>query len=376
MSPAPTARSDVSETVLVVEDSVLLRDIVVHTLQDHGYRVLAADSGEQALQLMTTRPRPDLVLLDVLLPGIDGFELLRRWRADPATAALPVMLLTALHADTDELRGLQLGADDYLTKPVQPLVLLARVRTQLDAARARASLRDQNARLEAEVARRMAENELVQDLAIRALAHLAETRDNETGRHLQRTQAYVEMLAQDLYDHGLHADQLGPRQIRLLARSAPLHDIGKVGIPDHILLKPGKLDAAEWAVMQTHAALGAQAIEAAERDVDGAVDFLRLAKQIAHWHHERWDGSGYPDGLAGDAIPLGARLMALADVFDSLVSPRVYKRPMPCDEAREVIRQGRGQHFDPAVVDEFERCYAAFCAIAATHADEPDNPAP
>jgi putative two-component system response regulator len=287
----------------------------------------------------------------------------------PATASIPVVFLTALGEPADEERGLALGAADYVAKPIQPAILMARVRTQLDAACARELLRNQNALLEAEVARRMAENELTQSVAIRALAHLAETRDSETGNHILRTQAYVRALALDLRSHPRHSAALTDRYVELLTRSAPLHDIGKVGIPDQILLKPGKLDAAEWAVMRTHAALGARAIERAEADAEERLDFLTLAKEIAHWHHERWDGSGYPDGLKGDAIPLSARLMALADVFDALISARVYKAPMSCEAAREIIVAGSGSHFDPDVVAAFERQFEAFRDIAARYAD-------
>ncbi|MDE1950888.1 MAG: response regulator [Burkholderiales bacterium] len=357
------------ETILVVDDLATNIEVIGGLLQDQGYRVLAAADGESALRYAARSPAPDLVLLDVVMPGIDGYEVLRRLREAPASAQIPVVFLTALGEAADEERGLALGAADYVTKPIRPAILLARVRTQLDAAYSRRVLRDQNAMLEAEVRRRMAENELIQTVAVRALAHLAETRDPETGNPLLRTPAYVQTLAIDLQGHPVHRTLLTDRYIELLARSAPLHDIGKVGIPDHILLKPGKLDGDEWKIMQTHAALGARAIEQAEADAAQPIDFLATAKEIAHWHHERWDGSGYPDRLRGEAIPLSARLMALADVFDALISPRVYKAPMSCEAAREIIREGRGSHFDPAVHDAFERQFDAFRGIAARYAD-------
>jgi putative two-component system response regulator len=229
----------------------------------------------------------------------------------------------------------------------------------------------------AEVARRMADNQRVQDVSIHALARLAETRDPETGNHLRRTQEYVRLLAQQLQHHPRFAGQLNGPLIELLVKSAPLHDIGKVGIPDHVLLKPGKLDATEWAIMKTHAALGADAIEQAERDglhagdapAGRPVEFLRIAKEIARWHHEMWDGHGYPDGLAGEAIPLSARLMALADVFDALISRRVYKAPMPYERARAIIEGGRGRHFDPDMVDAFLAVYDDVIAIAERYSD-------
>ena len=285
-----------------------------------------------------------------------------------------MIFLTALADAGDEERGLQLGAADYITKPISPLVVLARVRTQLEAKQARDGLRNQNALLEAEVARRMAENDLTQRVSIRALAHLAETRDTETGKHIMRTQAYVQRLAFGLRQHPRFAATLGDRYIDLLSRSAPLHDIGKVGIPDYILLKPGRLTPDEMAIMQTHAALGSDAIEQAEGDIEMPLAFLATAKEIAHWHHEKWDGSGYPDGLCGDAIPISARLMAVADVFDALISVRPYKIAMSYSEAREIIAAGRGKHFDPDVADAFLTGFDDFVAIAMRYLDGGTSP--
>ena len=240
--------------------------------------------------------------------------------------------------------------------------------------RARDWLRDQNAYLEAEVARRMAENELTQTVAIRALAQLAEMRDRETGNHIRRTQAFVSLLANRLRGHPRFAATLDQGYIDLLVRSAPLHDIGKVGIPDAILLKPGPLTAPEWCVMQTHARVGADAIALAQQDVDHPLAFLALAQEIARWHHERWDGHGYPDGLAGEAIPVCARIMSLADVFDALISPRVYKPALPLEQARAIITAGRGTQFDPEVTDAFLDGFAAFAVIAEGHRDSATVP--
>jgi putative two-component system response regulator len=215
----------------------------------------------------------------------------------------------------------------------------------------------------------MTENDLTQQVSIRALAHLAEIRDPETGNHIRRTQGYVQRLATRLREHPRFAATLNEHYIDLLVRSAPLHDIGKVGIPDHILLKPGKLNADEWAIMQTHAKLGSAAIEEAERDIQMPLAFLSVAKEIAHWHHEKWDGSGYPDGLAGGAIPVSARIMAVADVFDALISVRVYKTAMPFSAARDIIAAGRGKHFDPDATDAFLADFADFVAIAEHYRD-------
>jgi len=355
-------------TILIVDDSAENLNVLSELLRPK-YRVLAANSGEVALRLAQRTPSPDLILLDVMMPGMDGYEVLKRLREGAATRDIPVVFLTALAAAGDEEHGLLLGAADYIAKPIQPLVVLARVRTQLEAKQARDWMKDRNASLEAEVARRMEENDLTQLVAIRALAHLAEIRDTETGNHILRTQAYVERLAHGMQGQPRFAAIMTDQYVRLLARSAPLHDIGKVGIPDDILRKPGPLTAEERAIMQTHARLGSDAIEQAEQDINKPLAFLSVAKEIAHWHHEKWDGSGYPDGLAGDAIPIAARLMALADVFDALISARVYKSGMSVEAAREIIADGRGKHFDPDVTDAFLDGFADFVAIADRYRD-------
>ena len=277
---------------------------------------------------------------------------------------------------------------DYVAKPIKPAVLLARVRPHLELRAARDWLADQNSYLDAEVQRRMAENELIKDFSLHAMATLAEKRDNETGNHLHRTQAYIEALMLHLQDHPRFQHLLGsPHQRQQIAKAAPLHDIGKVGIPDAILLKPGKLTPDEFEIMKTHARIGADAIDEAIRSVlqigrqqpvhptsaprNSALEFLETARQIAAGHHEKWDGSGYPEGLQGDAIPLPARLMAIADVFDALISRRHYKRAFTLDDAVDIIRNGRGQHFDPDICDAFVQLVPQFAAIAEQFADPP-----
>ena len=358
-------------TILIVDDEPANLSLLTHLLRP-VYQVRAANSGEGALRAAATVPQPDLVLLDVMMPGMDGYEVLERLRNNPVTADIPVIFLTAMAGTDDEERGLQLGAADYIVKPIKPALVLARVRTHLEAKHTRDWLKDKNAILEAEVAQRMVENDLTQLVSIRALAHLAETRDPETGQHILRTQNYVRTLAMRLRQHPRFSAVLDPRTIDLLTRSAPMHDIGKVGIPDSILLKPGPLTLDEWTIMKTHARLGSDAIEQAEVDVEQPVAFLSLAKEIAHWHHERWDGTGYPDGLAGDAIPVSARLMAVADVFDALISPRVYKLAMRHDEARDIIAAGSGSQFDPDIVAAFLEGFDAFTAIADQYSDHDD----
>lgn len=357
------ASPETPPVILVVDDNPDNLAVIGDLLRP-DYRVRVANSGARALRLTYIEPRPDLILLDVMMPEMDGHAVLERLQANPSSRDIPVIFVTALDREEDQLSGFELGAVDYVTKPIMPAVLQARVRTHLELKQARDKLAGHNAWLEAEVSRRMAENDRIQLVSVRALAHLAEIRDPETGNHILRTQGYVRELAARLQGHPRFSAVIDHRYIELLTRSAPLHDIGKVGIPDNILLKPGPLDPAEWAVMQTHAALGAMAIERAERDIEDEVGFLALAKEIAHWHHERWDGSGYPDGLRGEAIPLSARLMSVADVFDALISARVYKPAMPLEAARAVIVEGRGTQFDPDVVDAFVAGFADFAAIA------------
>jgi len=355
-------------TVLIVDDIPENLSVLGELLQPL-YRVRAANSGRRALQIAHTPPIPDIILLDVMMPDMDGYAVLAELRQDPLTRHIPVIFVTAMDGTDDEEHGLERGAVDYIAKPIRPAIVLARVRTQLELKHARDILSDQNSYLESEVARRMAENRVIQEVSIHALARLAETRDPETGNHLRRTQEYVRTLARALQDHPRFRDYLDNRTIDALAQSAPLHDIGKVGIPDHILRKPGKLTPEEWEIMKTHAELGAHAIAQAEADAANPVDFLRIAKEIARHHHEKWDGSGYPSQLAGDAIPISARLMALADVFDALICARVYKPAFSIDDAYRIIIEGSGKHFDPDIVTAFEQEFETFQQIAATYGE-------
>jgi putative two-component system response regulator len=355
-------------TILIVDDAVENLTVLSELLMPL-YQVRAVTTGERALRAALSTPRPDLILLDVMMPGMDGHEVLRRLKRDPQTASIPVLFVTAMDGSSDEERGLELGAVDYITKPIKAAITLARVRAQLEVKSARDWLTDRNAVLEAEVRKRLREVQSTQDIAIRAVSHLAEIRDPETGNHLRRTQAYVRLLCDELRGDLRFESQLTSEAIELLAKSAPLHDIGKVGIPDSILLKPGKLSESEWEIMQTHSMLGWHALALVEADEATSVSFLAFAKQIARHHHEKWDGTGYPDRLAGEAIPLSARLMALADVFDALTSRRPYKEPFSVDRATEIIVQGRAQHFDPAVVDAFVRRRAAFVEVSERYKD-------
>jgi len=356
--------------LLIVDDCPENLTVLGSILSPH-YRVRAANGGAAALAAAALEPRPALILLDVMMPGLDGYEVLARLRAQPETAGIPVIFVTALCDTEDERRGLELGAVDYLTKPVHPGLTLARVRGHLTRIAAQELIHSRKNWLEEEVHRRTLETRRVRDLSVRTLANLAEARDNETGNHILRTQGYVQVLAQELARTPTYRELLSPALVELIVTAAPLHDIGKVAIADEVLHKPGRLDAREWAEMQTHAQLGADALRRAiTPDVGPAgLEFLHVAIDIAHYHHEKWDGSGYPAGLAHHDIPLPARLMALADVFDALITERVYKPGYAVDVAVTIIRDGSGTHFDPDVVAAFDATLAQFKDIAARHAD-------
>ena len=355
-------------TVLIVDDTPENLKLMTGLLAvDYDTRV--ANNGERALRVALEAMPPDLVLLDIMMPGMDGYEVCRRLKADARTRDVPVIFLTAKTEVEDEQMGFDVGAVDYITKPISPPIVLARVKTHLTLKAAADFLRDKNEYLEGEVVKRTREVQVVQDVTIMAMASLAETRDNETGNHIRRTQHYVRALAKKLSSHPAFASVLDEATIEMLYKSAPLHDIGKVGIPDAILLKPGKLTPEEFEVMKTHTTLGRDAILSAEKLIDAPSSFLRLARDIAYSHQEKWDGSGYPQGLRGEAIPYSARLMAVADVYDALISARHYKKPLTHEQAVGILREGRDTHFDPRIVDAFLEIAEEFRSIAARFTD-------
>ena len=355
-------------TVLVVDDAPDSL-VLMSALLKAQYKVKVANSGEKALKIALSGRPPDLILLDIVMPGMTGYEVCARLTADPATCNIPIIFLTTKAEVEAERAGLEIGAVDYITKPVSPPIVLARVKNHL-ALKAHADfLRSKSEFLESEVARRTREVAAIQDVTILIMASMAETRDSETGNHIRRTQFYVKVLAERLCQHPRFAATLTPNYINLLFKSAPLHDIGKVGIPDRILLKPGGLTREEFEIMKTHTTLGRDAIQAAEDRLGMRVEFLTLAKEIAYCHHEKWDGSGYSEGRAGNDIPLSARMMAVADVYDALISRRVYKEPFPHAKAVEIIAAGRGKHFDPVILDAFLALQDEFRAIAWRYAD-------
>jgi len=363
--------------VLVVDDTPENLQLM-HALLKERYRVLLANGGPAALRLARLEPRPDLILLDIMMPDLDGYTVCEALKADPETAPIPVIFLTARGEVEDEELGFRSGCVDYITKPVSPPTLLARVANHLALKAASDQLAHNNRYLIEEVERRTREVQMAQDVTIMAMASLAETRDIETGMHIRRTQHYVRTLAKRLRtmreEQGLEAAsiqaELSDEMIEIMYKSAPLHDIGKVGIPDAILLKPGALDAAEFEVMKSHTTLGLKTIATAEKLLDAPSTFLSVARQIAGSHHEKWDGSGYPHALVGEAIPLPARLMAVADVYDALISRRVYKEPFSHERAVTMIEAGSGRHFDPSVVSAFLMEIETFRAIAQRFQDE------
>ena len=295
---------------------------------------------------------------------MDGYEVCRQLMNNPVTAGIPVIFLTIRNEELDEQLGFDAGAIDYITKPISPPLVLTRIRNHLNLKAASDFLRDRNSYLEQEVRRRTRELSLIQDATIVAMASLAETRDNETGNHIRRTQIYLRTLARHLQSHPRFSAELTDENIDLMYKSAPLHDIGKVAIPDRILLKPGELTPAEFEIMKTHTTLGREAISRAEALFGGISSFLRFAKEIAYSHQEKWDGTGYPLGLSGERIPVAARLMAVADMYDSLITRRIYKTAHSHAQAIDILRAGRGTDFDPDIIDAFLALQDDFQAIA------------
>ena len=355
-------------TVLVVDDTPSDLSLLANLLK-HNYRVQVANEGANCLKLASGDRPPDLILLDIMMADMDGYEVCRKLKANPATSLIPIIFLTARNSVEDEHLGLNLGAVDYITKPFSPSIVLARVATHLTLKASADFLRDKNVFLEQEISKRDRQMTAIQDVTILTMASLAETRDSETGNHIRRTQNYVRALAEKLKPNPRFTAFLTDANISTLFKSAPLHDIGKVAIPDRILLKPGKFTPDEFEIMKTHTTLGWDAINNAERMLGTQAEFLTMAKDIALFHQEKWDGSGYPQGRAGDRIPVAARLMAVADVYDALISRRVYKEGMPHEAAAKIIVEGKGKHFDPDMVDAFIDIQDEFRAIAKRYAD-------
>lgn len=353
--------------ILIVDDTPLNLALLGNILSEE-YEVQVATNGVSALEIAARDPVPDLVLLDIMMPDMNGYEVCRRLKGSRITSNIPVIFVTAMGEEQDEAMGFKCGAVDYITKPISPSIVRARVKTHL-------ALYDQNRVLEKLVEERTQKLALSQDVTIHSMAVLAETRDNETGGHIIRTKNYVLKLAEYFMNRPGYRELLDPATVKLFFKSTPLHDIGKVGVPDAILLKPGKLTSEEFEIMKTHTTIGRDAIESSEKafNIDSSGSFLRFAREIAYTHHEKWDGSGYPLGLAGTDIPLSGRMMAVADVYDALISKRVYKPPFSHKKAVSIITEGRGSHFDPDLVDAFLVLEREFKDIAIKNADSKEE---
>lgn len=346
-------------TILIVDDTEANLDILVDTLGEE-YEVSVAMDGKAALQVVE-EDKPDLILLDIMMPGIDGYEVCKRLKAAESSREIPIIFLTAMVEEQDEARGLALGAVDYVAKPFSPELVKSRVKNQLE-------LKMHRDHLEILVKERTRQLELTQEVTLESMGTLAEYRDPETGGHIKRTQQYVKLMAKFLQNSPEHGQYFDDYTVELLYKSAPLHDVGKVGVRDEILLKPGKLTADEFEEMKKHTVYGRETIEIAERKL-GRDSFLHYAREIAESHHEKWDGSGYPYGLEGNDISVYGRVMAIADVYDALISKRVYKPSFPHKKAVQIIKEGSGNHFDPDMVEAFLALQDDFRQVALEFAD-------
>ena len=363
---------DQRKTILIVDDSS--DDIVfMSSILKDIYRIEVATNMEKAFQIAFSEAPPDLILIDIMMPERVGYNMCRYFKSIPETNDIPVIFLSSKYDAEEEKMGFELGAVDYITEPVSPPVFLARINTHLQLKSARDFLKDKAEYLEQEVVRRTKEITMIQDVTMVTMGSLAETRDNETANHIRRTQNYVKLLASKLKDHPRFKNFLTDEKIMLLFKSAPLHDMGKVGIPDHILLKPGELTPEEFEIMKTHTTIGRDAILSAENLLGTPVPFLQVGMEIAYGHHEKWNGAGYPEGLSGDDISIPGRLMAVADVYDALISRRIYKPPYPHEDSVDIIREASGTHFDPDMVDAFLALANQFNKLAQKYADSEED---
>ncbi len=331
--------------ILIVDDQPQNIELLEAYLVPNDYEIVTAANGEAALGKLSGN-QIDLILLDIMMPGMDGFEVIRRIRQDTAHRLLPIILVTSLHEKEDRVKGIEAGCDDFITKPVDKMELLARVRSLLKVKAYNDLMINYRKELESEVTKRT--DELKQALekikaasleTIYRLSMASEYKDVDTGTHIKRMSRYSAAVARRM--------GLDEETIETILYAAPMHDLGKIGIPDRILLKPGMLDPAEWEMMKQHSVIGAKILKGSD------AEFIRLAEIIAQSHHEKWDGSGYPDGLKGKEIPIAGRITAIADVFDALTSKRPYKEALSVETSLAIIREGRGRHFDPDVVDAF-----------------------
>ena len=351
--------------ILIVDDVAANLQVLTGMLEDRGYLTRPVTSGKMALQAAQNDP-PDLVLLDITMPGMDGYEVCARMKADEKLKDIPVIFISALHETLDKVKGFGVGGADYVTKPFQFEEVQARVATHLHLHALQIALEAHNRRLSDLVQAQVREISESQMATIFAMAKLAESRDSDTGCHLERVRTLCKLLAVNLAESPRNAATITPAYVENIFHAAPLHDIGKVAISDSILLKPGKLTPQEFEIMKTHTSLGAATLEAVRQHYLGNA-FLIMGVAIARSHHEKWNGAGYPDGLRGEAIPLAARIMAMADVYDAVRSNRCYKPALPHDEACRQILGAAGSHFDPAVVAAFQGVQQEFDKVWRDH---------
>ncbi|MCX5793719.1 MAG: response regulator [Elusimicrobia bacterium] len=360
---ASTLERPHAASILIVDDTPANLVLLSGMLKERGYAVRAAVSGELALRAALNEP-PDLVLLDINMPEMNGYEVCRRLKAEGRLKDIPVIFLSALSEPADKVKAFGAGGVDYITKPFQFDEVCARVGTHLRLRGLQQELARHNLHLEALVKEKAAEISDSRLAAILSLTKLAESRDKHTGEHIERTRTFATVLAGKMRGDPRHADIITESFIESVSHTAPLHDIGKVGILDSILLKPGRLTPGEFEIMKTHAAIGADTLRTARGRYPGSL-FLNMGSDIARSHHERWDGGGYPDGLAGEAIPLAARIMAVADVYDALRTRRPYKPAFTHEQSRALILEGAGSQFDPSAAAAFRAIEAEFAAISA-----------
>lgn len=339
--------------IMIVDDMPQNLKLLTNMLESRGYQVFAFANGELALKAIAKNP-PDLILLDIKMPELDGYQVCTQLKADKKLAKIPVIFISALAETDDKIKAFQVGGVDYITKPFQFEEINARVQTHLKISELQSKLETHNKHLQELVSAKVKEISESQMAIIFAMAKLVDYRDNDTGNHLERAQEFCRILAIELKNSSPYTKSIDEKFINNIYYSSPLHDIGKVAIPDNILLKPDKLTFEEFEIMKTHATIGAQYLEEVLKKYPQN-DFVRMGVEIARSSHERWDGKGYPQGLSGEAIPLSARIMAVADVYDAIRSKRSYKKPVDHPTAFSIIISESGSHFDPIVIDAFVR---------------------
>ena len=340
-----------SEVVLVVDDDSA-NLMLAKKILGGDYRIAAANSGEAALRYLENN-KPDLILADINMPDMDGFEMVTQIKQKPQWRSIPVIFLTADKSEETEIRCFKAGAVDFVGKPFLPDILTSRVNRTLELERYRNDLEkmvEEQAQQLTGALRRISE---IQEHVIMGMANLIESRDGSTGKHVKNTRMYVKMIAEELENKGLFTDIINKDYIEKLCKAAPLHDVGKIKVPDSILQKPGKLTQEEYDQIKSHTTCSAAILDDIIGDVEEE-DYVRMVKDVAMCHHERWDGKGYPKGLSGEEIPLGARIMAIADVFDALYEERCYKPAIrPIERIYEILEEGKGTQFDPVIMEVF-----------------------